>query len=158
MADAGAFKVVLDGTVMIGEKGKEIEIPIATIIPPPTPGEFVFDYENEDPATAAHLAVGDFIMWIATTFGISVTKDQLPASLQTLLIAVLKMHFDTTGNIDIKIQLGSVAEGGGWSSVWQPIDSLPNFKLDGLTIETTNMEQLVNALLNLDSVATPQAA
>jgi hypothetical protein len=158
MADAAAFRVVLDGTVMIGEKGKEIAIPIATVIPPQDPGEFVFDYENADPATAAHLPVGDFIIWLATTFGIDVTKEQLPASLQTLVIAVLKLHFDTTGNIDIKIQLGSEAEGGGWSSVWQPIDSLPNFKLDGLTIETTNMDELVNALLSLDAVATPQAA
>jgi hypothetical protein len=156
MAD---FQVILDGTVVIGEAPDEIKIPINTILPPKTEGDFVFDYEQTDPATAAHLNIAAFVLWVADTFSVPLKKEDLPASLQTLLIAVLKLHFDTTGNVDVKVQIGSVDPiTKGWSSVWVPIPgTFPNFALDGVTIEATNMAELVSALLATDQLVAQAA-
>jgi hypothetical protein len=150
------FSVILDGTVLIGEGDQTIAIPINTTIPPATPGEFVFDYQNDDPADAAKINVGPFIVWVANTFGIAVKDTDLPTSLQTMSIAVLKLHFDTKGNVEVKIQIGSMVA-NKWESIWTPIDALPKFKLDSLTIETTNMQELVDALLATDQLVAQAA-
>jgi hypothetical protein len=153
-----AFQVILDGTVVIGTAPDDIKIPINTILPPKTEGDFVFDYEDTNPATAAHIDVASFVLWVAETFGIPLKKEDLPQSLQTLLIAVLKLHFDTTGNVDVKVQIGSKDQNGDWSSVWVPIPgTFPKFALDGVSIEATNMQELVDALLATDQLVAQAA-
>jgi hypothetical protein len=128
-----ALKANVAGTIAIGT----LNVPIETSLPPPTPGKFVFDYAAADPAHPdSVIEVGVFIGWAGTELGLGVKTSDLPTSLQTLSIAIDKLHLDTDGNIDIKVELGTLT-GTTWDGSWTPISSLSTFKLVGLTMEVT---------------------
>jgi hypothetical protein len=129
------------GTIVIGDAEPYIEIPISTVIPPTTPGVFVFDYDNPDVETAAKINIASFLTWLGSAMNVPIPVNDLPESLRTLTIAVLKFLIDTTGNFNIKIEIGSMVD-GKWLPDWKPVASLP-LTLSGVGLQTTNMAQLL---------------
>ncbi len=128
MAKAQAStKVTLSADIKIGT---DITIPISTPLPPTNPGEFSFQYPAPGappvkPANAPKIAVGKFLTW-AESLGSSVTKSNLPTSLQTLNIAVTKLDLDTKGTVEVDVTIGKMTTGANpkWDSTWTPISGL----------------------------------
>jgi hypothetical protein len=129
----------ISGTLNIGTAPNVIPIKLDTVLPPKTPGVFVFDYAPTNPDTpAVTIPVGAFMTWATGQLGaVGIAAGDLPTSLQTLAVNVEKLHLDTAGNYDVKVELGTETA-GAWSATWKPISSLP-LTLDGVTFDVTNM-------------------
>jgi hypothetical protein len=130
--------VSITGTLNIGEALTVIPIKLDTVLPPKTPGVYVFDYKATDLDTAVTIPVGPFFTWATNQLGaLGISASDLPTSLQNLAVNVEKLHLDTSGNYDVEVQLGTKTA-GKWSATWKPISALP-LTLDLVTFEVTNM-------------------
>jgi hypothetical protein len=129
----------IHGTIVIGQPPTPIEIPIAAKIPPDTAGVFVFDYQAPNIEAATKINIGSFLTWLGTAMKVDIPVTDLPESLQSFTIAVLKFHLDTQGNFDIQIEIGSMVD-GKWTPEWTPVQGL-GITLVGLGFEVTNMSE-----------------
>jgi hypothetical protein len=130
------------GTIQIGDPANPplIDIPIDAVIPPATPGVFVFDYEAPDIETATKINIASFLKWLGSAMSVDIPITDLPESIRLLTIAILKFHLDTEGNFDIKIEIGSTVA-DRWVPEWKPVPTL-GITLIGFGFEVTNMTEL----------------
>lgn len=123
----------VSGTITIGSGTTAINVPIETTLPPATPGEFVFYYQADSVDSATKIPVGQFIAWAAAQLGATTKASDLPTSLQNLSIAVETLNFDTSGDFDIAVEIGTEAD-GKFDADWKPISGL------ALTISDVKLE------------------
>lgn len=131
--DPATLTTTVSGTITIGASPDEIKVPIKTSLPPKTAGKFVFHYKADSLDTATKIPVGKFIEWAAAQLKATTTAADLPQSLRTLSVAVLRLDFDTDSNLDIAVEIGKMAQ-NKFDSTWKPIDSL-DLTISGVTLE-----------------------
>jgi hypothetical protein len=124
----------VQGKIVIGSGDKAIPIPVSTKLPPDTPGTFVFDYTADKPEEGTHLSVSEFADWVGKNFGQGVLDPgSLPQSLQSLEVALKRLHLETTGtNLQLAVLLGGTSSDSKWKSEWQPIANFPLTLVDVL--------------------------
>lgn len=120
------------GTLIIGSGTDEVKVPLSTDLPPTNPGTFAFSYEESDIDKATKIPVGTMIEWAVNELASTTKVDDLPDSLKNLSIAVQEAALDTTGKIDLVVQIGKVVS-GAWDADWQPISGL-DLKLSQVTL------------------------
>lgn len=123
----------IKGKITITVDNKKYQMPVSASLPPPQEGAkgYVFDLVN-DPATATKIPAGEFIDWAVKQLGGS--SITLPESLTGFTVAVSKLRFDTKGDFDIEVQIGSQKQGEEWKPTWKPISNLP------LTLDDVEMK------------------
>jgi hypothetical protein len=130
---ADTLTTTVSGTIVIGTGTTAVSIPVSTVLPPKTPGDFSFSYTADNIDTATKIPIGELISWAATNLGSKTTATELPSSLQTLNIAVETLKFDTGGNFDLKVEIGKETD-GKWDADWTPITGLP-LSLSAVSLE-----------------------
>jgi hypothetical protein len=118
---------MVQGKIVIGSGDKAMPIPISTTLPPDKPGTFVFDYTADKPEEGTHLSMNEFADWVGKNFGQGVLDtSSLPQGMQTLEVALKRLHLETTGtNLQLAVLLGGKSSDSKWKSEWKPIANFP---------------------------------
>jgi hypothetical protein len=121
--ETATLTTTVSGTITIGSGASLIKVPIKTTLPPKTAGKFTFNYKADSLDGATKIPVGKFIEWAAAQLGATTKAEDLPESLRTLSVAVLRLNFDTDGDLDIAVEIGT-EKAGKFDATWKPISSL----------------------------------
>lgn len=127
------LKTTITGNITIGSGTDKFSVPVQSLLPPPAGANgFVF-YLVNDPSQTTKIPVGEFISWAFQQLS-GGTAPALPSSLQNFTVALQTLNFDTGGDFDIKVELGS-GTGSAWQPTWQPMGTNIPLSLDAVTLE-----------------------